>query len=193
MYPKNDKGLECFVDADFAGGWSSKESENPASVYSRTEYIIKYKDFLILWASKLQSKISLSTTEAEYIALSQGMKEIIPMMENLEQLEKTLSIESKRPSIKCKVFEDNNSAIELSKAPKICTRTKHIAPKYHHFREHLQKGLIKIQPINTLEQAAEIFTKAFLFQIFNYLRKNMRPYTDVIQIGRASCSIFSNP
>ena len=44
------------------------------------------------------------------------------MMEHQEQLEKTLNIESKRPSVKCKVFEDNNSAIELAKAPKIRPR-----------------------------------------------------------------------
>ena len=92
MYPRNDKGLECFVDADFAGGWSTNESDDLASVYSRTGYIIKYKNCLILWASKLQYKISLSTTEAEYISLSQTIREIIPMMEHLKQLEKTLNI-----------------------------------------------------------------------------------------------------
>ena len=50
MYPKNDKGLECFVDADFAGGWSTNESEDSASVYSCTGYIIKYSNCPILWA-----------------------------------------------------------------------------------------------------------------------------------------------
>ena len=44
MYPKNDKGLKCFVDADFAGGWSTNESDDPVSVYSRTGYIIKYRN-----------------------------------------------------------------------------------------------------------------------------------------------------
>ena len=92
MYPRNDKGLKCFVDADFAREWSTNESDDPASVYSRTGYIIKYKNCPILWASKLQSEISLSTTESEYIALSQAIREIIPMMEHLEQLEKTLNI-----------------------------------------------------------------------------------------------------
>ena len=95
------------------------------------------------------------------------------MMEHLEQLEKTLNIESRRPSVKCKVFEDNNGAIELAKAPKIRPRTKHIALKYHHFREHVRKGLIEINPIDTLEQVADIFTKALPFPIFNYLREKM--------------------
>ena len=43
MYPRNDKGLEYFVDADFVGGLSTNESDDPASVYSRTGYIMKYK------------------------------------------------------------------------------------------------------------------------------------------------------
>ena len=119
MYLRNDKGLECFVDTNFAGGWSTNESDDPVLVYSRTGYIIKYNNCPILWASKLQSNISSSTTEAEYIALSQAMREIIPMMEHLGQLEKTLNIESKRPSVKCKLFEDNNGVIELAKAMKI--------------------------------------------------------------------------
>ena len=76
-------------------------------------------------------------------------------------------------SVKCKLFKDNNRAIELSKAPKIRTRTKHIALKYHHFREHVWKGLIEINPIDTLEQVADIFAKALPFPIFNYLKKKM--------------------
>ena len=82
------------------------------------------------------------------------------MIKHLEQLEKTLNIESKRPRVKWKVFKDNNSAIELAKAQKIRPLTKHVALKYHHFREHVRKCLIEINPIDTLEQVAEIFTKA---------------------------------
>ena len=78
------------------------------------------------------------------------MRDIIPMTEHLQQLEKMLNIESKRPSVNCKLFEDNNGAIKLAKSPKICPRTKHIALKYNHFREHVRKGLIKINPIDTL-------------------------------------------
>ena len=124
---------------------------------------MKYRNCTILWAYKFQSDISLSTTEAEFIALSQSMREIIPLMEHLEQLEETLKIESKRPSVKCKVFEDNNGAIELAKTPNIRTLTKHIDLKYHHFREHVRKGLIKIIPIDTLEKVAEIFMKSLPF------------------------------
>ena len=101
------------------------------------------------------------------------MRKIIPVMEHIEQLEKTLKIEPKRTSVKCKLFEDNNGAIGLSKAPKIRPCTKRIALRYHHFREHVKKGLIEINTIDILEQVADIITKALSFPIFIYLRKNM--------------------
>ena len=101
---KNDKGLKCFVDTDFAGGQSTNKSDNPALVYSRTGYIIKIKNCPILWASKLQSEISFTKTEAEYIALSQSMREITTIMKHLEKMEKTLNIELKQPSVTCKGF-----------------------------------------------------------------------------------------
>ena len=101
------------------------------------------------------------------------MGEIIPMMEHLEKLKKTLNIGSKFPSNKCKVFRDNNSVIKLARAPNIHPHTKHTALIYHHFREHVQKYLIEINPIDTLEKVADIFTKGFPFSIFNYPMKKM--------------------
>ena len=64
----------------------------------------------------------------------------------------------------CKIFEDHNVAIELSRAPNIRPHTKHITLKYHHFREHVLKGLIEINPIDTREQVADIFLKLCRFQ-----------------------------
>ena len=84
-----------------------------------------------------------------------------------------MNLESKRPSVSFKVFEYNNVAIELSKSQKIHPHTKHIALKYHHFREHICKALIEINPIDTLEQVTDIFTRALPFPIFNSLREKM--------------------
>ena len=71
--PDPSKGLACYVDADFAGGWSSGDHTNPECVLSRTGFVIMYAGCPITWCSKLQTEIALSTTEAEYIALSQSM------------------------------------------------------------------------------------------------------------------------
>ena len=69
--PDHSKGLKCHVDADFAGGWTNGNSSNPEAVLSQTGFIILYTGCPTYWCSKLQTEIALSTTEAEYIALSQ--------------------------------------------------------------------------------------------------------------------------
>ena len=73
-------GLEFYADADFAGGWPSCDHTNPECVLSRMGFVIIYARCPLTWCSKLQTKIALSTTEAEYIALSQAMREVIPFM-----------------------------------------------------------------------------------------------------------------
>ena len=70
-------------------------------------------------------------------------------------------------------IEDNNDAIELAKAPKIHPRTKNIDLKYHPFREHVWKGLIEINTIDTIEQVTYIFTKGLPFPIFIYQKRNI--------------------
>ena len=74
------------VDADFAGSWDAGDAHTPESVLSRTSYVIMFAGCPISWCSKLQTEIALSTTEAEYIALSQAMREVIPFMTLLEEV-----------------------------------------------------------------------------------------------------------
>jgi hypothetical protein len=64
------KGLKCYVNVDFAGSWSQANADNAENVLSRTGYVIMYTNCPILWVSRLQTEIALSTTKAEYIALS---------------------------------------------------------------------------------------------------------------------------
>ena len=52
-------------------------------------------------------------------------------------------------------------------------RTKHIAIKYHHFREKVQKGIISIEAIDTKEQIADQFTKGLQVGVFQYLRSKL--------------------
>ena len=62
-------GLECYVEADFDGGWSTGDYDNPECVLSRTVYVIMYAGCPLKWFSNLQTEIVLSKTESEYIAL----------------------------------------------------------------------------------------------------------------------------
>ena len=64
-HPDKTKGIECYVEAYFAGGWSQANSDNPENVMSSTGFAIYYAGCPVLWSSKLQTEISLSTTESE--------------------------------------------------------------------------------------------------------------------------------
>ena len=60
--PDKSQGIKCFVDADFAGGFTKNTANDPVSVFSQTGYVIYYFGCPIIWISKMQSEISLSTS-----------------------------------------------------------------------------------------------------------------------------------
>jgi hypothetical protein len=105
--------------------------------------------------------VALSTTEAEYIALSQALRDVLPIMFLIQEIkEKGFQVIANIPHVYCKAFEDNSSALELARLPKLRPRTKHINTCFHHFGEHVRNGLIKIYPIGTKDQIADVLTKA---------------------------------
>ena len=83
---KLKNNLHCFVDADFAGLFGSDPHNEPSSVKSRTGYIIKLAGCPLIWKSQLQSSITLSTGESEYSALSQSMRVLLPLCNQLIEL-----------------------------------------------------------------------------------------------------------
>ncbi len=126
---KPDKnGLECWVDSAHASEWSNKTANNdPCTARSRMGYVIRYAGYPMHWASKMQTEIALSTTEAEYIALSQSMREVLPIMWLLQEAhDQGIPVLTNPPKIHCKVFEDNAGTIEIAKVPKMRPRTKHL-------------------------------------------------------------------
>jgi hypothetical protein len=149
------------VDADFAGLWNYESDQDPVCVKSRTGYVMTLGGCPIQWNSKLQTEIALSTTEAEYIALSQAMRELIPLRRLLLEIVTVMKLTGVQGSlIKSTVFEDNNGAISTATAVKMTPRTKHIAVKYHFFKSHICEGSgISLEKIDTNLQKADIFTK----------------------------------
>jgi hypothetical protein len=91
-------------------------------------------NFPIIWALRLQTEIAMSSTESEYIALSQSLREVLPMMELAKELAKAgFNLGTETPKVQCKAFEDNSGALEMAQTPKMSPRTKHLNIKYHHF------------------------------------------------------------
>jgi hypothetical protein len=106
--------------------------EMPTTFYSRSGFVIQYTSCPIYWQSKLQTEIALSTAEAEYIALSQALRET-PMMNLMKEINNIFPLYLPKPKFVIKVWEDNQSCIAMANNPKSSPWTKHIALKYHHF------------------------------------------------------------
>jgi len=171
--PTTNLDLNLYVDADFAGLWGHEDDQDPVCVKSRTGYVLTLGGCPISWSSKLQTEIALSTTEAEFIALSQAMRELIPTRRLLAEISEQMRLQGDSPVlIKSTVFEDNNGAISTAKAVKMTPRTKHIAVKYFFFKSHIGPGTgIELVKIDTLLQKADIFTKGMAPEKFSTMRK----------------------
>lgn len=167
------KGLEVYVDADYAGNWDPKDTKNPDTVRSRHGYAIYYAGCPILCKSQLQTEITLSSTESEYTGLSYALREAIPIINILEEISSNLPIHHPLPKIHCKVFEDNAGALEIASTHKYRPRTKHLNNRLHHFRSYVTSKKIEILKIDTKSQIADIFTKPLDPETFKNLRKKL--------------------
>jgi len=133
--PDSSKGLEVYVDADFAGTFDRQDTQNVDTARSRHGYIITYAGMPIVWKSQLQKEIALSTTEAEYTGLSYALREAIPIMDLLKEMkQKGISVNSEKAKAHIKVYEDNAGAIEIAREKKYRPRTKHLNCRLYHFR-----------------------------------------------------------
>ena len=158
-----------YVDADFAGLWHQQHSAIWECVLSRTGYIITYCNCPIHWVSKLQTEIALSTTESEYIALSMATTNLLPLRRLLQEIHQHGIVQlplnnpfntTKLPTLAAtQIFENNASCIVLANSEATRQRTKHIALKYHHFRDQIHQGFVKIVKVDTNYNWADILTK----------------------------------
>jgi hypothetical protein len=176
MTPNKDELLkvDCYVDADFCGLYEREDHSDPTSVKSRTGYVICIAGCPVIWSSKLQESIALSTMMAEYYALSTAMREVIPLNELIKVLGSGLHLDSETmTTFRTTVWEDNNGALALASLDpgQHTPRSKHYDIKVHWFRSHLKPNKIEVEKIDTSLQKADIFTKPLPKETFVYLRK----------------------
>jgi hypothetical protein len=173
--PDVTKSLECFVDSDFSGNWHKEDAATDMdTARSRTGYIISYAGCPIVWGSKLQTHIALSSTEAEYIAISTAMREVIPLMALMKEMHHKGYIDDfTGPNVHCRVFEDNSGAIEIAQTTKYRPRTKHINTQYHHFRYFVDTGQISLHYIPSKDQLADMLTKSLPSSDLQRLRQRL--------------------
>jgi hypothetical protein len=118
------------------------------------------------WSSKKQPIVTLSTTEAEFVAASSCACQAIWLRRILQHLGQTQE--------ECiKLYCDNSSSIKLSKNPIMHGRCKHIDVRYHFLRDLTKDGVVELVHCNTEDQTAHIFTKPLKLDSFCKLRARL--------------------
>lgn len=135
--------LKIFSDADYAG--------EPASRRSVSGMVSMYGGGAVTWMSRRQQCVSLSTTEAEYVAASEAAKEAVW----LSRLLRSIALVRTAPVLYC----DNVSAIRLARNDEFHRRSKHIDVRYHYIRELLKSGKLLVEYVASKDQVADICTK----------------------------------
>jgi hypothetical protein len=121
---------------------------------------------LVCWSSRLQATVALSTAEAETIAATEAVKQLM----HLRLFLRELGQEQVEPSI---VYEDNNAAISLAHGKEQSKRAKHYQLKVHFLNEQFKNGTFSFEKVGTKLQLADAFTKALPREDFNRDREWM--------------------
>jgi hypothetical protein len=127
--------------------------------------------FMFLCEKNCACGHGLSTAEAEYIAMSSALREVIPLMTLMKELHNIFPVHINKPKFVCKVHEDNQSTIKMATSDKFIPLTKHIALKYHNFFcSHVKNGHIEINYCPTEDQKADLLTNPLADAAFFRLR-----------------------
>ena len=125
----------------------------PDSMRSRSGYAFLSAGGAIIWGSKLQKVVALSSCEAEYMALTGAACEAV----YLRMLQNDLGVKGSEKGVL--ILADNQSAIKLAENPVFHKRSKHIAIKWHFIRERVDKKEVMVKFVRTKEMAADMLTK----------------------------------
>ena len=164
-----EKGLwkiKAFSDSEFGG--------NPGDRISVGGWIIYFQNVPVLWCSRAMRSVTLSSTEAEYVAMSEVVKDLIFIRNILE----SIGLKIQYPMI---VEVDNTGAIYLGMNRATGQRTKHIDIRYHFVREFIDEGIVKIVFVSTKENDADVFTKNVTSEIYDRMKdKILSKRSDVL-------------
>ncbi len=121
---------------------------------------------VVSWLSQRQPVVALSSTEAEYVALSSAAQQAIWLRRLLTEL----SVNTSAPTPIC---EDNQGAICLASNPIAHKKSKHIQIRHHYIRECVADGSIELIYVPTAEMVADLLTKALPRHTFQRLRQKL--------------------
>jgi hypothetical protein len=142
--------IVCFADSDWGADVNTRKS--------KTGYIIYVAGGPVIWQTKTQKTVALSSCEAEYMAMTEAIQEVLWLKSMLGELKVTPNT----PEINV----DNQGAMGLAKNPIQHQRTKHIDIKYHFIRDHIRDGDVVENWISGLVNDADMMTKGNETQTF---------------------------
>jgi hypothetical protein len=145
-YKKSDLDMTdlcLYVDADWGANTQDRKSV--------TGYFIMFSNCPIMWCCNKQKCITLSSTEAEIIALCKGVQDILWIKEVVTEISSVTNV--------C-VFEDNQSCIKSIVNENSSGRLKHIDIKLKFIRNIVKENDVKIEYVQSGLQIADILTKA---------------------------------
>ncbi|GJS88980.1 retrovirus-related pol polyprotein from transposon TNT 1-94 [Tanacetum coccineum] len=152
-----DMSLTAYADADHAGCQDTRRSTSGSAQF--------LGDKLVSWSSKKQKSTAISSTEAEYIALSGCCAQILWMRSQLTDYGFQFN--------KIPLYCDNKSAIALCCNNVQHSRAKHIDVRYHFIKEQVENGIVELYLVRTEYQLANIFTKPLPRDRFNFLNEKL--------------------
>lgn len=157
IYKCNQKGnLIGNVDADWAGDTKDRKSTSG--------FIFKIFNCPVSWCTKKQLSVSLSSTEAEYIALSVAITEGCWLKYLLNDFGYEMMID---------IFEDNQSVIKIAQNNESNKRLKHLDIRYHFIVEKVTNKKVRLNYIKSNENVADLFTKPLGKQMFIKFRNEI--------------------
>ena len=129
----------------------------------------------IVWKGSLQSKMALSTMEAEISALAHCCKELFPIMDLSQSFADYFKLDPIKATMNVTIHEDNAAALILANTlpPEYTARSKFFHLETVWFREECVRRGVSIVKIETKEQLGDIFTKGLTKHVFEYLRKKL--------------------
>lgn len=155
---KGGKEMLGYADSDYAGDLDDRKSTSG--------YVFVMSGGAVSWTSKKQPIVTLSTTEAEFVAAAYSACQAVWLRNILEEI----GVEQKEGTV---LYCDNSSTIKLSKNPVLHGRSKHIHVRFHFLRELVNNGVIKLEYCPTQEQVSDIMTKAVKLEVFERLRMSL--------------------
>lgn len=163
LYKKGGvEGLKAYSDSDYASDVEDRKSTSG--------YVFILSSGAVSWSSKKQPIVTLSTTEAEFIAAALCACQAVWIRRILQELEHN---QDGSTTIHC----DSSSAIKLCKNPVLHGRCKHIDVRFHFIRELTSKGVVEVTHCQTQNQVADIMTKPLKHDIFVRLRELLGVYS----------------